>query len=144
MRNAINIFCLPNAASSTFWKGIIGVAKALKFGYRWWSVGDGSNIRFLEDTWFGNSPLVVHFWDLYTICNQIGVTLNCVWDEHDVRLTFRRTFDENMLERWYELVEIVNSVIYNPGGDALVWVSNSNGIYSSRSLYAIINFRGVC
>jgi hypothetical protein len=60
MRNATDIFCLPNVASSTFWKGIIGVAKDLKFGYRW-SVGDGSNIRFWEYIWFSNSPLAVQF-----------------------------------------------------------------------------------
>lgn len=114
----------------------------MKFGYRW-SVGDDSYIRFWEDTWFGNSALAVQFWDLYSICNQVGVTLSDVWDEHEVKLNFRRTFDENMLERWYELVKIVSSVIYNFGGDALVWVYNNNGIYSSQSLYAIINFRGV-
>lgn len=35
MRNATNIFCMPNSQSSTFWKGIIGTAKALKFGFKW-------------------------------------------------------------------------------------------------------------
>jgi len=48
-----------------------------------------------------------------------------------------------MLEKWFELEEIVKSVVYKPGGDALVWVYNSNGIYSTSSLYTIINFRGV-
>ena len=142
MRNAPNIFCVPTTHSSTFWKGVIGNAKALKFGYKW-SVGDGMQIRFWEDTWFGNSPLSVQFWDLYAICNQMGGRLAYIWDGQQVKLTFRRTFDDNMLEKWFELEEIVKSVVYKPGGDALVWVYNSNGIYSTSSLYTIINFRGV-
>ena len=101
------------------------------------------SIRFWEDTWFGNSPLSVQFWDLYVICNQMGSRLADIWDGQEVKLTFRRTFDDEMLETWFELEGIVKSVVYKPGGDALVWVYNSNGVYSTNSLYAIINFRGV-
>jgi hypothetical protein len=44
-------------------------AQALKFGYRW-KVGNGKQIQFLEDTWFGTAPLAVQFWELYCICNE--------------------------------------------------------------------------
>ena len=60
MRSALNIFCVQTTHSSTFWKGIIETAKALKFGYKW-SVGDGMQIRFWKDTWFGNSPCLFNF-----------------------------------------------------------------------------------
>ena len=73
----------------------------------------------------------------------MGGRLADIWVGQQVKLTFRRTFDDNMLEKWLELEEIVKSVVYKPGGDALVWVYNSNGIYSTSSLYTIINFRGV-
>lgn len=66
-----------------------------------------------------------------------------VWDGYEVKLNFRRNFDEKMLESWFELEEITKSINYKPGGDALVWVYNSNGVYSTQSLYTIINFRGV-
>lgn len=46
-------------------------------------------------------------------------------------------------DRWFELKEIVTSVIYDQSDDALVWVYESKGVYSSQSLYTIINFRGV-
>ena len=68
--------------------------------------------------------LSVQFWDLYAICNQMGGGLADIWDGQQVKLTFRRTFDDNMLEKWFELEEIVKSVVYKPGGDALVWVCN--------------------
>lgn len=113
----------------------------MKFGYVW-KVGDGTKIRFWEDTWSGSAPLAVHFWDLYCICNQSGVSLARVWDGEQVKLNFRSTFSEAVLMRWQELVEIVSAVQYNPDGDALVWQYDSKGVYTSQSLYAIINFRG--
>jgi len=117
-------------------------ARALKFGYRW-KIGDGTKIHFWEDTWFATAPLAVHFWDLYCICDQVGVTLATVWDGSEVKLSFRRTFSEAMLIRWYELVEIVSGVNFEDDSDALVWQYDSKGIYTSQSLYVIINFRGV-
>jgi hypothetical protein len=63
----------------------------VKFHYRW-KIGDGAKIRFWEDTWFGNSPLVVQFWDIYCICDQIDKTVAEVWDGQEVKLTFRRSF----------------------------------------------------
>jgi len=42
-----------------------------------------------------------------------------------------------MMERRYELKEVVSGVQYNDEEDALVWQ------YDSKSLYAVINFRGV-
>jgi hypothetical protein len=140
-RNAVNIFCLPHAPSSQFWKGIIWAVKALKFGYRW-QIGDGVKIRFWEDIWFRNSPLAVQFWDLYCICDQIGKSIAEVWNEQEVKLTFR-TFSQTMWERWLELVEVVSSMRYTSDGDALIWAYESRGEYTIKSLYAVINFRGV-
>jgi hypothetical protein len=51
-------------------------------------LGDGTQIRFWEDTWFGNSPLSVQFWELYTVCNKMGNRLADVWDGQEVKLTF--------------------------------------------------------
>ena len=139
---AIIYFAPPHSQPSTFWKGVLWAAQALKFGYRW-KVGDGRKIRFWEDTWFGTAPLTVQFWDLFSICNQTGVTLASVWDGAEIKLNFRRTFSEAMLERWYELEAVVMDVHYSEEGDALVWQYDSKGLYTTQSLYAVINFRGV-
>ena len=60
-----------------------------------------------------------------------------------LKLTFRRNFSEEMMNRWFELTEIVSSVVYNNDGNALVRQYDSKWEYSTQSLYAIINFRGV-
>ena len=62
----------------------------------------------------------------------MGCILAEVWDGLEVKLNFRRNFDESVLDRWFELEEIVKSVTYNPGGDVLVLIYNSNGMYSTQ------------
>lgn len=52
-----------------FWKGVVWVAKVVKFGYRWF-LGNGKSIRFWEDCWFGASTLVVQYWGIYSICRE--------------------------------------------------------------------------
>jgi hypothetical protein len=44
---------------------------------------------------------------------------------------------------WEELVNLVSTVEFLEEEDSLVWQYQSYGIYSSQSLYAIINFIGV-
>jgi hypothetical protein len=53
-----NILACKDTNSSIFWKGFIWAISAVKMGYRW-KVGDGIQVRFWEDTWFGTSPLSV-------------------------------------------------------------------------------------
>jgi hypothetical protein len=51
-----------------FWKGVILVAKAVKFGHRWRIGNNGMKIKFWEDSSFGTS-LAIRFWELYNIRN---------------------------------------------------------------------------
>jgi hypothetical protein len=44
---------------------------------------------------------------------------------------------------WLELCSLVESVSLSDEEDELVWQHQSSGVYSSHSLYSIINFR-VC
>jgi hypothetical protein len=44
---------------------------------------------------------------------------------------------------WLELCSLVESVSLSDEEDELVWQHQSSGVYSSHSLYSIINFRGV-
>jgi hypothetical protein len=74
VRNALNIFYLPHSQPSTFWKGAMFAAKALKFGYRW-RVGDGTKIRFWGHmVWDCTSCSAIL--GGFFVCNQIGVRLS--------------------------------------------------------------------
>jgi len=48
-----------------------------------------------------------------------------------------------MMEIWDQVYQIASTISYSDEEDALVWQFTSNGIYSSQSLYRIINFRGI-
>ena len=85
-----------------------------------------------------NKTLGVQFWELYS-----GKSLAEIWDGQEIKLNFIRNFSVNMMSRWIELVEIFSSVQLNQDGDALVWAYESSKIYSTQSLYAIVNFYGV-
>jgi hypothetical protein len=50
-----NIFYSDDRQTSTFWKGVVMGAKAVKLGYRW-VPGNGKKIHFCENTWFGTAP----------------------------------------------------------------------------------------
>jgi hypothetical protein len=65
----------------------------------------------------------------------------CVNEE--IRLTFRRVFSADMMNRWEDLKSVVEQVVLNDDFDALVCGYESSGIYSSKSCYAIISYRGV-
>jgi hypothetical protein len=115
---------------------------SVKFGYRW-KIGDGKKVRFWEDTWFGSSPLAVQFFPLYALSNEQGKTIHQVWDGTHLKLTFRRNFSTSLMQQWYELENVASSISFNNDIDALIWQYESGGVYSSSSLYAIINFGGV-
>jgi hypothetical protein len=116
-----NIFYTDKAHSSPFWKGMILAAQAAKFGCRW-VPGNGRKIHFLENIWFGTTPLVVQFWDLYCIHNEKTKTISEIMVDGEVRLTFRRTFSMEMMQVWDDLLAVVERVNLNEDSDALVWI----------------------
>lgn len=140
--NDPNIFACDERVGSIFWKGIMWASRAAKLGYQW-VVGDGKSIRFWEDQWFGGSSLAIQFWNLYYICNEKLATLAEVWDGVTIRLSFRRNFGARLLEQWESLSQILSSLVLSPESDQMLWKLNNSGIYTSRSLYAIVNCRGI-
>jgi hypothetical protein len=45
--------------------------------------------------------------------------------------------------QWLKILEIAKGITYNDSADQMIWKYESSGVYSSKSLYAIVNFRGV-
>jgi hypothetical protein len=90
------------------------------------------------------SGFALHLW----LCNSGSYNEKTevvadTWVDGELKLTFRRTFDDSMMQTWYELGVVLDEVVLNDADDALSWGYNSSGIYSSQSLYTIVNYRGV-
>jgi hypothetical protein len=111
-------------------------------GYRW-VVRDGCQVQYWEGAWSGSAPLTVQFWELYYVCNEKSKTLAEVWAKGELRLSFCRTFSDQMLESWEEMKAVVEQVSLREEPDALIWGCERSGAYSSHSFYATINYRRV-
>jgi hypothetical protein len=111
-------------------------------GFRW-KIGDGKKVKFWEDNWLVTSSLAIQFWDLYVIVNEKTGTVADLWDGQNVRCTFKRTVNENLGRIWLEIVQLASTITFSEEeDDALVWKFTSNGVYTTQSLYRVINFRG--
>jgi hypothetical protein len=65
--------------------------------------------------YFGRIPsLVLHPWLLNSgisvICNEKTKTIADVWVEGELRISFRRNFDENVLQSWDDLLVLVQTL----------------------------------
>jgi hypothetical protein len=62
--------------------------------------------------------------------------------EH-LKITFRRCFQHILMLQWYEILEIARTTHYFDEKDALLWKFESNGIFSVKFMYAVINSKGL-
>jgi hypothetical protein len=83
------------------------------------------------------------FWPLYVFNEQQGKTVHEVWDGQNLMLTFRRSVSSRLMNLWFELTSIIESVSLTEEDDHIMWSYTSSGKYSVQSLYAVINHRGV-
>jgi hypothetical protein len=75
--------------------------------------------------------------------NEKNITIAELWDGVNLKCTFRRCVDLRVMNLWEEVVGIASSLDLSGGEDELIWQYQSSRIYSSQSLYVVINFRGV-
>lgn len=64
-------------------------------------------------------------------------------DGTELKCTFRTCFDQRLMNLWLEIIQLASTISFTNDEDALIWQFSSNGIYSSQSLYRVINFRGI-
>ena len=57
--------------------------------------------------------------------------------------SYRRNFNPPMMEKWFEIDQIARSVSISDDTDSLMWQLKNKGVYSTSSLYHVINFKGV-
>lgn len=139
--NRPNILSCVDIGASNLWKGVKWAARVAKMGYRW-KLGNGNNVKFWEDVWLGTSSLAIQLWEIYCLINEQFETVANLWDGVNLRCTFR-SVDGRLFRMWQEVVQIASTIVFTDEPDSLVWQFSSSGVYSSHSLYKVINFRGV-
>ncbi|WVZ50554.1 hypothetical protein U9M48_001796 [Paspalum notatum var. saurae] len=137
-----NILAVKDLGGSQFFKSFVYAVKAARMGFRW-KIGDGKRVKFWEDNWLGTSSLATQFWDLYVLVNKKSGTVAELWDGENLKCTFRRTVSEEMFNSWLEVVQLATTIVLTQDEDSLIWQFTSSRVYSSQSLYKLVNFRGV-
>jgi hypothetical protein len=87
--------------------------------------------------------LAIQYWEVYCIVQEQNKIIAELWDGVDLKCFFRRCVDVRLFNLKEEIISIAKSLNLNDEEDELVWMHSSSGIYSSHSLYSVINFRGV-
>jgi hypothetical protein len=72
---------------------------------------------------------------LYSIYNEKTKSIDDIWVNGELRLSFRRTFKDKMMQIWDELLDVVGKLIFNEEPDTLIWCCNNYGVHSSQSFY---------
>ena len=80
---------------------------------------------------------------MYVLINEKDATVASLWDGVDLKCTFRRCVDGRLYNLWLEVVQLASTISFTDEEDSLIWQFKSHGVYSSQSLYKVINFRGI-
>ena len=124
---------------SPFWKGIIKLKDDF-FKRGNFSVGNGEQTRFWEDTWLGRVSLQTEYPSLYAIASNKHSTdkhstVHNVLGTAPINLPFRRVLIGDNRTNWLILVERLMRVNLIKEEDRFKWTLTSNGAFTVKSYY---------
>lgn len=108
-----------------------------------YSPSNGHRIKFWEDVWMGDQPLAICYPYLYDLCSNKSIVLSLVISSQGLAITFTRTLTGVNRCEWGEVLQIIHSVSPTLAYDKICWTWESNGIFSIKSIYQFLSFRGV-
>ena len=129
-----SFFQSGSAGASQFWKGLHGVSKWARRGIAY-RLGNGKKICFWKDVWLGQVPLGICFPTIYNFCDNPEVLVSEVIRGDGLVLNFRRSFGASEVEEWHQLQFALEGVTLSDQEDEGYWALNSNGKYTSKSMY---------
>jgi hypothetical protein len=121
-------------SNSPVWNDLIKI-KGVYLAGRIMKIGDGRDIDFWRDPWYGRVNLIEKFRDLYDISNEQYVSVADM-AQRGWRLTFRRWLDENAQNQLRFLRDILMSCALGQQKDRPIWVWEKHKQFSVKSMYA--------
>ena len=122
---------------SQFWSGLMKV-KAEFFQYGSFILKNGTQIRFWEDKWFGNTPLRDQYPTLYNIVRRKNDTVAKVLANENPALSFRRYLNGPNMHAWQSLNNRLSNIILTDETDCFKWDLHQNGQFSVSSMYSTL------
>jgi hypothetical protein len=90
------------SSDSPFWKGLMKLKDDF-FERVSFTIGNGEEDRFWEDTWLGSSPLAQQYPSLYNIVQQKQVSVATVLSQSPINIGFRQALSGTRANRWIHL-----------------------------------------
>jgi hypothetical protein len=119
---------------SHFWASLMKVKNNfLQFGT--FTVKNGAQIRFWEDTWFGSMSLRRQYPSLSNIARHKQITVAEVFSSSTINLSWRRDLVGNNLTAWNRLLPRIASIALSQDQDEFRWNLHPNGQFSVKSHY---------
>jgi hypothetical protein len=119
---------------SHFWAGLMATKqKFFRFGQ--FSIKDGSQVRFWEDSWLGNAPLREQYPTLYNIVRYKSNTIKKLMATSPPDVMFRRDLIGQRVVTWNDLLQRLATVQLSSGPDEFHWNLLKNGEFSVDSMY---------
>lgn len=125
----------PNQLILSFGKDLCGL-KMIFFSRGAFVLGDGSGIRFWEDTWLVNTPLSYQYPSLFRIVQHKNVSVATVFATIPLNIRFRRNLIGANWTRWLHLVQRLMMVNLSNEPDSFVWSLTPSDVFSVKCLYA--------
>jgi hypothetical protein len=124
---------------SHFWAGIMRTKNEF-FKYGHFLIKDGSEIRFWEDSWLGDEPLMDQYPALYRIARNKSDTIAVVLETTPPNVSFTRNLIGVRLANWHVLQERLTGIQLTDDRDVFRWNLHDNGRFSVASMYkALLN-----
>lgn len=77
------------------------------------------------------------------MCTNKSITLSEVVQSQGAVIKFRRQFDRITLDEWLTILHHISTVTFTHEHDKVAWKWEASGLFSVKSLYKMLNFRGV-
>ena len=122
---------------SHFWAGLMATKKFF-FPHGSFAIKNGSETRFWEDQWLGQTTLREQYPALYDIVRYKGDTLAKVMGSSPPNVSFRRSLHRPRQASWNALLMRLDSVQLTHGSDRFQWNLNKNGLFSVDSMYKVL------
>ena len=126
---------------SHFWSGLMKVNEQF-LNYGGFHVNNGHDVRFWKNKWLRNFTLQHRFSSLYNLVQRKNATVASVFNTVPLNISFRRGLYEANLNRWHDLVALVENTSLNDAEDVLYWNLHQNKIFSVQSMYDAIVCNG--
>ena len=127
---------------SQFWAGLMKVKdQFLRFGS--FRCGNGTNIRFWEDTWLGSRAFKDQYPTLYNLARKKQSIVAKVMSTTPLNISFRRAIVGQKLIEWNDLILRLANITLSNEKDCFVWSLHKNCQFSVKSMYTAIMYCNV-